>query len=140
VEICSVQFNVRKKKDMNIFVGNLPYRASEDEIRELFESFGAVTSVALIKDKISGQPRGFGFVEMANDTEANAAIAALNGKDFQGRALAVNMARPREERGPRPGGGGFGERRGPGGPGGGRRGPGGGQGGQGGQGGGQKRW
>ena len=126
---------------MNIYVGNLPYNASEDEVRELFAAYGTVTSVALIKDKVTGQPRGFGFVEMASDAEATAAIDGLNGKDFAGRKLAINPARPREDRpaGPRMGGGGggygdrrssggsgggFGERRGPGGSGG-RRGPGG---------------
>ena len=133
---------------MNIYVGNLPYNASEDEVRELFAAYGTVTSVALIKDKVTGQPRGFGFVEMANDAEATAAIDGLNGKDFAGRKLAINPARPREDRpaGPRmgggggggygdrrssggSGGGGFGERRGPGGSSGGRRGPGGGSGG-----------
>lgn len=123
---------------MNIYVGNLPYNASEDEVRELFAAYGTVTSVALIKDKVTGQPRGFGFVEMASDAEANAAIDGLNGKDFAGRKLAINPARPREDRpaGPRMGGfgdrrssggsgGGFGERRGPGGSSGGRRGSGG---------------
>jgi len=127
---------------MNIYVGNLPYNASEDEVRELFAAYGTVTSVALIKDKVTGQPRGFGFVEMASDSEANTAIEALNGRDFGGRKLAINPARPREDRpaGPRtggfgerrgPGGGGFGDRRGSGGPGGsgGRRGPGSGSGG-----------
>ena len=96
---------------MNIYVGNLPFAASEDEVKELFASYGQVDSVALIKDKFSGQPRGFGFVEMPNDEEANAAISGLNTKDFKGRALVVNQARPREERS---GGGGF-DRRGSGG-------------------------
>lgn len=96
---------------MNIYVGNLPFAASEDEVKELFASYGQVDSVALIKDKFSGQPRGFGFVEMPNDEEANAAISGLNTKDFKGRALVVNQARPREERS---GGGGF-DRRGGGG-------------------------
>lgn len=115
---------------MNIYVGNLPYNASEDEVRELFAAYGTVTSVALIKDKVTGQPRGFGFVEMSDDTEANAAIEGLNGKDFAGRKLAINPARPREDRpsGPRtggfggerrgPSGGGYGDRRGSGGSGG----------------------
>ena len=99
---------------MNIYVGNLPFAASEDEVRQLFASYGQVDSVALIKDKFSGQPRGFGFVEMPNDEEANAAISGLNTKDFKGRALVVNQARPREERGSG-GGGGFDRRGGSGG-------------------------
>lgn len=92
---------------MNIYVGNLSFDATEDEIRELFAEFGKVTSVALIKDKFTGQPRGFGFVEMADDSEANKAIQALNGREFRRRALTVNQARPREE-GMRGGGGGRG--------------------------------
>jgi RNA recognition motif-containing protein len=109
---------------MNIYVGNLPFDATEDEVRELFTAFGQVASVALIKDKMTGRPRGFGFVEMANMGEAQKAIQALNGKEFKNRSLAVNPARPREERNDRDRGGrgGFGERRGgPGGSGGGNR-------------------
>jgi cold-inducible RNA-binding protein len=102
---------------MNIYVGNLSFDATEDEVRELFAAFGQVTSVSLIKDKFTGRPRGFGFVEMANDAEAQKAIAELNGKDFKGRSMTINQARPREE------GGGFG--RGGGGFGGDRRGGGG---------------
>jgi len=100
--------------EMNIYVGNLPFSATEDEIRALFAGYGQVTSAAVIKDKFTGQSRGFAFVEMASDTEATKAIAELNGKDFKGRALVINPARPREERpdrGPRPGGFG-GDRRG----------------------------
>lgn len=99
---------------MNIYVGNLPFSATETDVRDMFAPFGAVTSVTLIKDKFTGQPRGFGFVEMADAGEAQKAIAGLNGKDMKGRALVVNEARPREERpsnggggGRRPGGGGF---------------------------------
>ncbi len=116
---------------MNIYVGNLSFEASEDEIRGLFAPFGQVTSVSLIKDKFTGQSRGFGFVEMPNMGEAQKAIQGLNGKDFKSRALTVNAARPREER---PGGGGGG--RGGYGGGGGRGGGGGGGGGRGGGGGG----
>jgi len=90
---------------MNIYCGNLSFSASEDEVRSLFEGFGQVTSVALIKDKITGQSRGFGFVEMPNDSEAQAAITALNGKDFKNRNLVVNPARAREDSGPRRSGG-----------------------------------
>lgn len=89
---------------MNIYVGNLSFDASEDDIREAFAAFGTVTSVAIIKDKFSGQSRGFGFVEMANAEEAKAAIQGLNSTDLKGRTLTVNEARPREERG---GSGGF---------------------------------
>jgi RNA recognition motif-containing protein len=116
---------------MNIYVGNLPYKATEGELMDLFAAFGQVASVALIKDKETGQPRGFGFVEMPNDEEAQKAIQALNGKDYMARKLAVNPARPREERGERGGygqrggysggqrgGGGYGNRRRPGGGGG----------------------
>lgn len=109
---------------MNIYIGNLPFSVTEDQVSELFAQYGQVTSVALIKDKMTGQFRGFGFVEMAIDEEANKAIQALNGKEFNRRALVVNQARPREERsdrGPRAGGG-F-ERRGQGSGGFDRRGP-----------------
>jgi RNA recognition motif-containing protein len=115
----------------NIYVGNLPYTTTGDDLVELFQAYGAVTSGQVIIDKFSGRSRGFGFVEMANDDEAQAAIDGLNGKPFAGRPLTVNEARPREERG----GGGGGSR---GGYGGGGRGGfgGGGSGGYGGSGGG----
>jgi RNA recognition motif-containing protein len=106
---------------MNIYVGNLPFSVTEDEVREQFAAFGQVDSVTLIKDKFTGQMRGFGFVEMPNPAEAQKAITGLNGKDLKGRALAVNPARPREERNDRGGGGGgrsagySSDRRGPGG-------------------------
>jgi len=87
-----------------IYIGNLPFRATEDEIRQLFEQHGEVTSVTLITDRETGRPRGFGFVEM-DDAGADAAVEALDGKDFGGRNLRVNEARPREDR-PRGGGGG----------------------------------
>ncbi len=97
---------------MNIYVGNLPYGATEDEVREVFAAFGQVSSVTLIKDKFTGQPRGFGFIEMPEEGEAQKAIQALNGKDFKNRSLVVNPARPREERGgSRQGGGGFSDSR-----------------------------
>lgn len=82
---------------MNIYVGNLPFTATEDDVRQIFGAYGQVESVALIKDKLTGKPRGFGFVEMPKDTEAQAAIQALNGSDFNGRDMVVNPARPREE-------------------------------------------
>ena len=84
---------------MQIFVGNLAFTATVDEVRQLFEPYGDVERVNLPEDRETGRPRGFGFVEMPNDTEARAAIAGLNGKDLGGRSLTINEARPREERG-----------------------------------------
>ena len=104
---------------MNIYVGNLPFNASEDEIRSAFERYGQVSSVTLIKDRETGRARGFGFVEMPENGEAQQAIDGMNGKDFKGRNLVVNEARPREDRGGG-GRGGYGGRGG-GGRGGGRR-------------------
>ena len=101
----------------NIFVGNLSFGATEQSIRELFETHGTVDRVSIVTDRDSGQPRGFGFVEMANNAEAQAAIAALNGMELGGRALNVNEARPKGERsgggggGNRSGGGGYGRKR-----------------------------
>jgi cold-inducible RNA-binding protein len=94
-----------KENKMNIYVGNLSYEATDDELRELFEEFGEVSSASVIQDRESGRSRGFGFVEMPNDAEAQAAIDGLNGRDVQGRSLRVNEARPREERPPRRDGG-----------------------------------
>lgn len=92
---------------MNIYVGNLPYNTAEDDLRQAFEQYGQVTKVNIIKDKFSGESRGFGFVEMANDDEAQAALEALNGADMGGRKLNVNEARPRQDNrsGGRDGGG-----------------------------------
>ena len=90
----------------NIYVGNLPYTTTGDDLVELFQVHGAVTSGQVIIDKFSGRSRGFGFVEMSDDNEADTAIESLNGQDYGGRPLTVNEARPREERGPRGGGGG----------------------------------
>ena len=84
---------------MNIFVGNLPRTATEEELRKAFESFGEIASVAIIKDKFSGESRGFGFVEMPDEAAAKAAIAGLNGKPMDGRNLTVNQARPKTEGG-----------------------------------------
>lgn len=99
----------------NIFVGNLNYAASEDELRSLFEQFGTVDRVSLITDRDTGRPRGFGFVEMPNDDEGDKAIEELNGVMLGGRTLNINEARPRQGGG---GGGGGGFRRERGGPGG----------------------
>lgn len=95
----------------NIFVGNLDFSATEDTIRALFEPHGAVERVSLVTDRDTGRSRGFAFVEMTNADEAERAIAALNGQTVGGRALNVNEARPRAERGPG-GGGGFRDNRG----------------------------
>jgi len=100
---------------MNIYVGNLPHKATEDELRQAFEEFGQVTEVRLIMDKFSGESKGFGFVEMPSKDEAEKAIEKMNGKELMGRALNVNEARPKTDRG---GGGrreGFGGGRGGGG-------------------------
>jgi cold-inducible RNA-binding protein len=99
---------------MNLFVGNLSFETSEHDLREAFEAFGQVSSSAVIMDRDSGRSRGFGFVEMPDEAEARAAIAALNGTDLGGRSLTVNEARPRAERaggGGRGGHGGGGGRR-----------------------------
>jgi RNA recognition motif-containing protein len=98
---------------MNIYVGNISYDVTEADLQAAFEAFGAVASVNLIKDQYSGQPKGFGFVEMPSASEAQAAIAGLNGKELMGRALNVNVARPREggsRTDRRSGGGGGGSR------------------------------
>jgi RNA recognition motif-containing protein len=108
----------------NIFVGNLSFGATEDSLRSLFEAYGTVDRVSIVTDRETGRSRGFGFVEMSNDEEGDRAIAAVNGKDLDGRTMNVNEARPKTERS---GGGG-----------GGRSGGGGGYGGGGG--GGRNRW
>lgn len=92
----------------NIYIGNLSFGASEESVRALFEVHGAVSRVNLVTDRDTGQPRGFGFVEMTNDGEAEKAIAAVNGTDFEGRTLNVNEARPKADRSS---GGGFGRKR-----------------------------
>lgn len=98
----------------NIFVGNLSYGTTEESVRSLFESYGTVERVSIVTDRETGQPRGFGFVEMTNADEAQKAIAGLNGKELGGRDLNVNEARPKADRGSsgsRGGGGGFGGRK-----------------------------
>ena len=97
----------------NIYVGNLSVSATEDMLRPLFEQYGAVERVNIVTDRDTGQPRGFGFVEMSDHTEAVKAIAALNGWELDGRTLNVNEARPKTDRprGALPGGGGFGRKR-----------------------------
>jgi len=83
---------------MNIYVGNLSYDATDEMIKEAFESFGEVTSVRVIKDKYSGQSRGFGFVEMPRDSQAQTAIKSLNGKELLGKQMSVNEARARTDK------------------------------------------
>ena len=107
----------------NIYVANLPYSSDDAELRGLFEEYGTVDKATVIKDRDTGRSRGFGFVEMSSDSEADAAIEGLNGHEMGGRPLTVNEARPRGER---PSGGGGGGYRGGGGGGGGYRGGGGG--------------
>ena len=84
---------------MNIYVGNLSFDSSEDDIRKAFEAFGTVNDVKIITDRYSGRSKGFGFVEMANDDEGKTAIAEMNGKELDGRALKCDEARPRNEGG-----------------------------------------
>jgi len=103
---------------MNIYVGNLSRDVTEEDLRQTFEAFGKVETAAIIKDKFSGESRGFGFVEMPAKAEAQAAITGANGKELKGRPLKVNEARPRPQGGR---GGGGGRRGGGGGGGGGRR-------------------
>lgn len=106
-----------------LYVGGLPYSVTDNQLSDVFTPFGAVVSANVVTDKISGRSRGFGFVEMENDDDAQKAIDSLNGSQLEGRALTVNEARPKAPRAPRGdfgGGGGFGGRGGRGGPGGGR--------------------
>jgi cold-inducible RNA-binding protein len=98
----------------NIFVGNLSYQTTQDQLEAAFASFGAVERVSVVTDRDSGQPRGFAFVEMTNRNDASNAIAGLNGTELNGRALNVNEAKPREDRGGRSSGGnggGYGRQR-----------------------------
>lgn len=92
---------------MNLYVGNLPYRISEDQLKAAFEEYGQVSSCTIIKDKVTGQSKGFGFLEMPERSEAEVAVNQLNGRDLMGRKINVNEARPRESRD-----GGMGEHRG----------------------------
>ena len=93
----------------NIYVGNLSFEASEESVRAVFETHGTVSRVNIVTDRDTGQPRGFGFVEMQNDIEGEKAIAAINGRDLDGRTLNVNEARAKADRST--GGGGFGRKR-----------------------------
>ena len=82
---------------MNIYVGNLDYGLQENELEDIFRQYGEVSSVKIIKDKYTGKAKGFGFIEMPDDGEANTAIEELNGKELNGRQMKVNKARPRKE-------------------------------------------
>jgi len=90
---------------MKLYVGNLSFETTENDLQDLFEQHGTVNEVHLMMDRMTGKSRGFAFVTMNDNTQANSAVAAINGKELNGRALNVNEARPREER-PRPSGGG----------------------------------
>ena len=94
---------------MKLYVGNLSFETTENDLQDLFEPHGTINEVHLMMDKMTVKSRGFAFITMNDDTQANAAMSALNGKELNGRALNVNQARPREER-PRPYGGGGGNR------------------------------
>ena len=89
---------------LNIYVGNLPYNTTDQDLQDLFSQYGTIHKVSIVSDRETGRSRGFGFVEMTDDAEGKAAIEALNGQDFGGRSLTVNEARPRTQGG---GGGGF---------------------------------
>jgi len=99
---------LQKESQMNIYVSNIPYQTTEEELRDAFASFGNVSSARIIKDKLTGKSRGFGFVEMGNDDEARAALEGMNGAELTGRKINAREARPREESpggfrgGPRP--------------------------------------
>jgi len=103
------RLNKRRSTSMKIYVGNLPHEVTEQELREEFAAFGEVASVSIVKDKYTGQPRGFGFVEMASVSQGQAAIAGLNGKMLKDQTLTVNAARPPSDS---RGGGSYGNRRG----------------------------
>lgn len=97
--ICQFVFFRAGSRDLNIYVGNLSYQASEDEIRQAFEAHGQVSAVNIIKDRETGRSRGFAFVEMPDQSEGEAAINAINQQEIAGRAVTVNEARPRQEHG-----------------------------------------
>jgi cold-inducible RNA-binding protein len=99
---------ITRKTMKNIFVGNLSFNATEDAVRSMFEQYGAVERVSIVTDRDTGRAKGFGFVEMTGDAEAERAITSLNGKELDGRNLTINEARPKEDRGSRGGGGGGG--------------------------------
>jgi len=93
-----ISLRINKEMYMNIYVGNLPFDISEDELSEVFTEFGAVSSTKIIQDRETGRSKGFGFIEMDNDDEAQEAIKSLNGNSVKGRDIKVNESKPREER------------------------------------------
>jgi len=93
------KFHYKRRETMNIYVGNLSFDVSEENLQTAFSAFGQVSSATIVKDKYSGQARGFGFVEMPDSNEARTAITNLNGKELNGRQMNVNEARPRTDRG-----------------------------------------
>jgi RNA recognition motif-containing protein len=103
-------FSEKERFVTQIYVGNLAYGATEDDIRQAFSEFGQVSNVSIITDRQTGRPRGFAFVEMPNAAEAKKAMESLNLKEIAGRAITVNEARPKEDRPNRGGGGGRGDR------------------------------
>jgi cold-inducible RNA-binding protein len=105
--LCKFRKFRRKIQVKNIFVGNLSFGTTENSVRSMFESYGTVERVNIVTDRDTGQPRGFAFVEMSVDSEAEAAINGLNGRDVDGRTLNINEARPKTDRGSGGGGGGF---------------------------------
>lgn len=96
---------------MSIFVGNLPYKVSEDDIKQIFAEYGSVSRINLPTDRETGKVRGFAFVEMSSETEEDSAISELNGAEWMGRTMRVDKARPRETRGNSGSGGGYGRKR-----------------------------
>jgi RNA recognition motif-containing protein len=100
--------DLRESREMRIYVGNLPYSVTDEELRDTFGEFGELVSAEVVTDRFSGQSKGFGFVEMPNNSEADQAIKALNDQPLKGRKLTVNEARPRADRNRRGGGGGGG--------------------------------
>jgi cold-inducible RNA-binding protein len=114
--------NITNMSNNKLFVGNLSFNTTENDLQDTFAAHGTVVEANLMMDRMSGRPRGFGFVTMSTPEEAEAAINALNGKSIDGRALTVNVAKPREERAGGGGGGGYGGGRREGGGGGGGRG------------------
>jgi RNA recognition motif-containing protein len=104
--VVQTKFHLTKGVKMNIYVGNLATGVSEDDLRESFKEFGEIESVSIIKDKYSGESKGFAFIEMPNKTEAQAAIDQLDGKDIKGKNIKVNEARPKTDRNKGRGGGG----------------------------------
>jgi RNA recognition motif-containing protein len=117
IDLAATFYHLISKTQMNIYVANIPWKATEEQMKQLFSEYGEVSSAKIIMDKVTQRSRGFGFVEMADDTAGKNAINELNGADFMGKNLVVNEARPREEgsgggRGGNRGGGGGGFRRG----------------------------